>query len=652
MDKIFDCMTIFNSAPFAMVLLDSEGYFLRANECFKQMAGLTQVEVDSLVGEGLFKSCYDYSKTSGCRFNDSCYSCRLGWIIEETIANREGLEKEEFLLKLGGHDVVKLAHVEASTTYIPKNGGMVLLTLRDISSQKALIRDLKKRDSLINRFLMTAQAFVLVLDKDLKVQMVNPFATKISGYSEDELLAMDVVSMVQDEEQRERIYNNFSTVFSKREVFFSYHTLLKTKSGNLRDIQWNTNYIESDDSDPLILLMGYDITSEMKKEHERELLAERIKESQKLEAIGTLASGIAHDFNNILGAVMGFAELTLREVHDPVVKDYQQTILKAGERAAALVKQILTFSRESVPDMKPLYLDSLIDEVIFFMSSVLPSNVVIEKNIEGAVAPVLADANKLHEIFVNLCTNSAQAMSDGGGISISIENYSGTFNNQCPHGDYVRLTVSDSGVGIDAEVLPHIFEPFFTTKEQNVGTGMGLAVVYGIVKEMECEIFVSSTKGEGTTFTLLLPQYNGEVIEEDATVKIQRANQRKHIVFVDDEDDMVYLYKAVLESMGYSVTAFNDSTKAYQYMIEDHCDFDLLITDQTMPEMTGVTLAKHLHENRPDIPVLICTGYSSVKGFETLQEQKSSIEILSKPVPVNLLSKRVHSLLFPRSMEV
>lgn len=652
MDKIFDCMTIFNSAPFAMVLLDNEGYFLRANDYFKRMTGLTQVEVDSLVGEGLFKSCYDYSKTSGCRFNDSCYSCRLGWIIEETLSNHEGLEQEEFLLKLGGHNVVKLAHVEATTTYIPKNGGMVLLTLRDISSQKAVMRDLKKRDSLINRFLMTAQAFVLVLDKDLKVQMVNPFATKISGYSEDELLAMDVVSLVQDEEQRGRIYRNFGETFNKREVFSAYHTKLKTKSGNLRDIQWNTNYIETEDSDPLLLFMGYDVTSEMKKERDAELIAERVKESQKLEAIGTLASGIAHDFNNILGAVMGFAELTLREVHDPIVKDYQQTILKAGERAAALVKQILTFSRESDTDMKPLYLDSLIDEVVFFMSSVLPSNVVIQKSGDKDVAPVLADANKLHEIFVNLCTNSAQAMSDGGEIRIAVENYSGNFENQCPQGDYVRLTVSDSGVGIDEDILPHIFEPFFTTKEQNVGTGMGLAVVYGIVKEMGCEIFVHTAKDKGTTFTLLLPQYDGEVVEEDATVRIQRANQRKHIVFVDDEDDMVYLYKAVLESMGYSVTAFNDSTKAYQYMIEDHCDFDLLITDQTMPDITGISLAKHLHEERPEIPVLICTGYNSVKGFDTLQEQKSSIEILSKPVPVNLLSKRVHSLLFPRSVEV
>lgn len=651
MDTIFDCMTIFNSAPFAMVLLDNEGYFLRGNEFFKTLTGLTQSEVDALVGEGLFKSCYDYSKTTGCRFNDSCFSCRLGWLIEETVTNREGLEKEEMLLKLGGHDVVKLAHVEASTTYISKNGGMVLLTLNDISSQKAVIRDLKKRDSLINRFLMTAQAFVIVMDKQFKVQMVNPFATRISGYSEEELLSMDIISLVEDEEQRDRIHTRFCDVFERREVFSAYHTRICTKSGHYRDIQWNTNYIETDESSPLILFMGYDITNEVKKEHERELIEERIKESQKLEAIGTLASGIAHDFNNILGAVMGFAELTLREVHDPILKDYQQTILKAGERAAALVKQILTFSRETVTEMKPLYLESLIDEVIFFMSSVLPSNIQIDKTVSRDIPPILADANKLHEIFVNLCTNASQAMEEGGEIEISLEKYSGNFKGQCPDGEYVCLSIRDTGIGIDDEVLPHIFEPFYTTKEQNVGTGMGLAVVYGIVKEMNCEIFVDSEKGVGTTFTLLFPQYDGVVIEAEAKVRIQHANQRKHIVFVDDEEDIVFLYKAVLESMGYTVTAFQDSMKAYKYIIEDSCDFDLLITDQTMPDMTGITLANHLHEQRPEIPVLICTGYSTVKGFDTLKEQKSAIEILSKPVAVNLLSKRVHTLLFPAMME-
>ncbi len=243
-------------------------------------------------------------------------------------------------------------------------------------------------------------------------------------------------------------------------------------------------------------------------------------------------------------------------------------------------------------------------------------------------------------------------MSEGGEITISVENYSGTFNGRCPEGDYVKLTVSDSGIGIDEDVLPHVFEPFYTTKEQNVGTGMGLAVVYGIVKEMNSEIFVTSIKGEGSSFTMLVPQFDGDVIEEEATVTIQHANQRKHIVFVDDEEDIVFLYKTVLESMGYSVTAFNSSMKAYKYIIEDRCDFDLLITDQTMPDMTGIALAKHLHEHRPQIPVLICTGYNTVKGFETLKEQKSSMELLSKPVAVNLLSKRVHSLLFPKKMEV
>lgn len=651
MDKLFDCMTIFNSAPFAMVLLDSEGYFLKANDFFRKLTGFTQIEVDALVGEGLFKSCNDYSKTEGCRFNDSCYSCRLGWLIEETLSNKQGLDNEELLLKLGGKEVVRLAHVEVTSTFIQKNGGMVLLTLADISSKKAAIRTLKKRDSLINRFLMTAQAFVVVLNNKLQVQLSNPFATKISGYTEEELLSINILTMLDDEEQRIRIQDRFSDVFRKREVFSNYQTVMKTKSGNIRHLQWNTSYIESDDSEPLMLAMGYDITSEVKKEHEKELIAERMKESQKLEAIGTLASGIAHDFNNILGAVMGFAELTLREVHNPMVKDYQQTILKAGERAAALVKQILTFSRESDTEMKPLYLDSLIDEVIFFMSSVLPSNVKITKQIASDVSAVLADTNKLHEIFVNLCTNSSHAMHNGGEITIAVENYSGNFDGRCPDGEYVQLTVSDSGIGIDEEVLPHIFEPFFTTKDQNIGTGMGLAVVYGIVKEMHGDIFVASKRGEGTTFTLLLPQYDGEVIEEEATVTIQHAQQRKHVVFVDDEDDIVVLYKAVLESMGYSVTAFNDSVKAHSYIIEQRCDFDLLITDQTMPDITGISLANELHEQRPEIPVLICTGYSTVKGFEKLKEQKDSIEILSKPVAINQLSKRVHALLFPPSTE-
>ena len=347
-------------------------------------------------------------------------------------------------------------------------------------------------------------------------------------------------------------------------------------------------------------------------------MRDQLRQALKMESIGTLTGGIAHDFNNILSIIVGNAELAMDEVPENNRAHSNLTeIRNACLRAAKIVRQLLSFSRKSGQELKPTGIIAHIEETLQFLRSTLPTTIEIRTNIAATHDVVRADPIQINEIMLNLCINAAQAMEQTGGIlELTVENVvlPPEEVNRYPHltrGEYIRVTVRDTGPGIDAENIDRIFDPYFTTKEVGKGSGMGLAVVHGIVKNHNGAISVESEPGKGAAFSILLP-----AIAEKPEIKTETADELptgdETLLFVDDEKSIVDMFGQILERLGYRVVAKTTPVAALEAFRLNPDHFHAVITDMTMPQMTGVQLAQKLMEIRKDIPVIICTGYSSM----------------------------------------
>jgi len=370
-------------------------------------------------------------------------------------------------------------------------------------------------------------------------------------------------------------------------------------------------------------------------------LEAQLREAQKMEAIGTLAGGIAHDFNNILAAIIGFTELAQDEVsQSSPTWQFLQRVLTAGQRAKELVQQILTFSRHHEPHRQPLRLHLLIQETLQLLRAALPSTIDIRAFLNTTSGTVVANPTQLQQVLMNLVNNAAYVMRTTGGVlevhldEVDIPPASTTASPALPLGPSLRLTVRDTGAGMAPEVMARIFEPFFTTKGQGEGTGLGLAVAYGIIASHGGTITVASTPGQGTTFVIYLPRVAEEPpVEgraEGRMVELLSAGKER-ILFVDDEEALTNLAREMLGRLGYDVTVYTSGFDALAAFRAAPQDFDLVITDQTMPAMSGEALVRALRRIRPDIPVILCTGYSRL--IDAGQAAALGIDaLLMKPV--------------------
>jgi signal transduction histidine kinase/CheY-like chemotaxis protein len=378
----------------------------------------------------------------------------------------------------------------------------------------------------------------------------------------------------------------------------------------------------------------------------------KLASSEKFQALGQMASGVAHDFNNILSGIMGYAEMALYDISEnsPARKSIEQ-VLKASNRAEDLVKQILAFSRQSESDQerRPIQIHHIVQEALKLTRASLPTTIDIHQDISTHGTTVLADPTQIHQIMMNFCTNAHHAMREKGGIlevslvpveldSIEVGDYP-----DLKPGSYLKLSIGDTGDGMDANTMQRIFDPYFTTKEKGVGIGMGLSVVHGIVKRHNGAIKVFSRLGEGSTFQVLLPRIEKE-IEYEAEALEPLSLGKERILFVDDEKALIDLGKQMLERLGYKVVSRTSSVEALEAFRSDPEKFDLVITDMTMPNMTGDKLAEEIMAIRPDTPIILCTGFSQL--ITEGQAKKMGIrEFVMKPLVMSDLAKTIRKVL-------
>ncbi|MGD0233055.1 MAG: PAS domain S-box protein [Syntrophorhabdales bacterium] len=458
---------------------------------------------------------------------------------------------------------------------------------------------------------------------------VNTATERVTGYSRDALVGTDFSDYFTDPE---RARAGYRLVF-KDGLVRDYELEIRHRDGHVTPVLYNASVYRDGAGQVVgVFAAARDIT-----EHKQ--MDEQLRQAHKMEAIGTLAGGIAHDFNNILAIIIGNAELAIDEVSEDMGAHHNlEQIFKAGMRGRNLVRQILTFSRKTEHERKPLPLAPLVKETFDLLRASLPTTIGITLNLKTSDDMVLADATQVQQVLMNLCKNAADAMrAAGGSLEVSLSETTFTDDTPLPESDmepgaYVTLTVSDTGHGMDEAVQKKLFEPFFTTKEKGQGTGMGLAVAYGIVKAHHGAITVSSKPGQGSTFIVYLPQYMSDEKPEQKTHSVTPGGKER-ILFVDDEEALVELGEYMLQRLGYQVVGKTDSMDALKTFAEHPESFDLVITDQTMPEMTGALLAQKLREIRPDIPVVLCTGFSetiSAEEAESIGIQAFVMKPLSK----------------------
>ncbi|HCY86242.1 MAG TPA: histidine kinase [Desulfobacteraceae bacterium] len=380
---------------------------------------------------------------------------------------------------------------------------------------------------------------------------------------------------------------------------------------------------------------------------QRKQLESRIQQSQKLEALGTLAGGIAHDFNNILSAMMGFTELAKLRVKDnPDTCEKLDQVLAGGLRARELVKHILTFSRKADVQKSNIQVGILIKESLKFLRASLPPNIDIRQTLSSPEAVIHADPTQMHQVLMNLFTNAAHAMKEKGGlldVSLSTLHIPKDMDvPELPPGPYVKLVVRDTGKGIPKDIQNKVFEPFFTTKPREEGSGMGLSMVYGIIREMKGVITVESEPGQGAAFQILLPVSKDETTVRPGESAPSLLKGKGRILLVDDESQIIRWTTLILMKLGYEVEAFETGAQALDAFQKTPDSFDLVLTDLAMPVMDGLTLAKQITTQRPDIPVVLCTGFS--ENLETDILKKSGVSALvMKPMIANELSTAVHN---------
>ncbi|HEY7489551.1 MAG TPA: PAS domain S-box protein [Candidatus Tectomicrobia bacterium] len=512
---------------------------------------------------------------------------------------------------------------------------------RELRERQRVEETLQASEARYRDLFENANDLVYIHDLTGNVLFVNRAAERLSGYTRDDALRLNLTTLVAPEDRQ-----RFQEILAHPPAGLAAETYdldIITREGRRVSLNVSARLIAQNGTPVAVQCIARDIT-------ERKRLEAHLYEAKRLEALGTLAGGIAHDFNNILTAILGYTDLVLITMPpDHPQRRFLQAVLTAGNRAKELVQQILTFSRQQPQQRRPLLLPPLLEEAVALLRASLPATITIRQRVAADVGPVLADSSQMLQVVLNLGTNAAHAMRETGGEfeiglqPVELDTVRVAHYPDLRPGPHVCLTVRDTGHGMPPEVMARVFEPFFTTKSPGEGSGLGLAVVHGIVTNHGGAITVDSTPGQGTTFAVYLP-CTEQTPHSTTTPAEPIPGGQERILFVEDEAPLAELGRVMLTHLGYDVVACKSSREALDIFRAAPQYFDLVITDQTMPELTGEALARELRRLRPELPIILCTGFS-----QTLtQERAADLGInafLMKPVETSDLGLTIRRVL-------
>ncbi len=617
---------LYDFAPVGYLTISSKGLIVEANLAASEMVG---VDRRGLLNQPLFKFLCEADQ-------DIHYKCR-----KKLLDSKEPQTYSLRMKKLDG----SVFHAQLKTVVTPNvdgKDGQFRLNFTDITEQKQLENALKESKEEWEKTFDSMNDIVTLMDKNFCIIRANKKAHEFFEAKSGELKGHYCYELFRDSNVPCADCNIVKAISGEK--IHSEKTIEHNKFNKIFQVSFSS-VLDSDGKFQRLIHIAKDIT-------EIRALEEKLYQSHKMEAMGTLAGGIAHDFNNILASILGFASLIKEESADsPALKGYVSQILKSGNRAKELVKQILAFSRkkhgQKLETMQP---QILIKEILQMLRSSLPSTIEIIGKIDSSCNWILADPTQIHQVVVNLFNNAFQAMENEKGIiyvelsNVVLKEEDLQGETDVSPGNFVEFVVQDNGSGMDKDIIKNIFEPYFTTKEVGKGSGIGLAVVHGIVKNHGGLVRVKSEVAKGSTFRVYFPAKDRiePIVIPDEEEKLLKGTER--ILVVDDEEMVVNYMEEFLKLQGYNVTSHTSSVDALNDFVSRPQEFDLVITDQTMPKMTGMELSKKLMEVRYDIPVILCTGYSSI-----VDEQKAkSIGIkrfAMKPVEMQDLFKIVREVI-------
>jgi len=520
-----------------------------------------------------------------------------------------------------------------------------------MTHRKQAEKDLRENEEKYKQLVNHAPAGIYEIDFATgKLVSVNDVMCEYTGYTKNELLNMSALDFLTEESQIQ-LLDRMDKLFKGEKLTGSVEYKARTKEGLEYWILINARYFyDKDGKVKRATVVAHDITELKQAEQEKERLEEQLQQAQKMEAIGTLAGGIAHDFNNILSIIIGYTELVLMNGNvDEEVRQNLKEVFNASKHARDMVKQILAFSRQNKNERKPIQVAHIVKEAIKLLRASLPATISIQEHIEKNTGIIEADPTQIQQVMMNLCTNASHAINEKDGVlkvslsNIELDQIASANIPDLKPGSYLKLSVSDTGHGIHPNAHKKIFNPYFTTKEKEEGTGLGLAVVQGIIKSHGGAITVESEVGKGATFHVYLPTIQREVTMDEVESTALPMGQER-ILLVDDEQPLVEIGKQMLQRLGYTVAARTSSIEALE-LFKTHPDrFDLVITDIVMPNMTGEKLAEKLMGIRADIPIILCTGYS--EKFTRRQASDMGIQsFLMKPLVMQDLASTVRQAL-------
>ena len=520
---------------------------------------------------------------------------------------------------------------------------------RDITERMRSEQALAESEDKFRSLVETSADVIWEMDLKGRYTYISPRVRDLLGYLPNEVIGRSPIDFVIDDD-KEQLANRFARISENPRPFYNLVNTVVHKNGGVVILETSgAPRLDADGNIKGFRGVDRDITERKNAEAEKKRLESLLHQAQKMEAIGTLAGGIAHDFNNILGAIIGYAELAEMEISDGKARGYLKQLQLASNRAKNLVGQILAFSRQDKYEKVPTDISIIIKEALKLLKTSLPANIELHQKFEKNLDTIMADQTQIHQVIMNLCANALHAVGKTAGLievslsQMSFDDGDTSYITDLAPGRYLKLTVTDTGQGMDKETLDRIFEPYFTTKEVGVGTGLGLAIVHGIVKEHGGAIKVNSKPGSGTSFHIYFPCVEDEVINQ-TEISGPLLPGIERILFVDDEKILLDIGETMLTKLGYKVDCRTSPYEALEAFKANPQKYDLVISDMSMPVMTGDKLSQEILQIRPNIPIIICTGFSNRINPETAS--KMGIKgFLMKPLTIVDLAKSIRDVL-------